>query len=55
MTDQTFPYVSDIDLRFPTPKQAADVKRVLEVDPELGDRVVKTFHVVQDDECVLRV
>jgi Transcription factor Pcc1 len=39
-------FVCDIRVSFPTSKIAKQVKEVLEVDQETGNRVVKTFSLV---------
>lgn len=39
----SFPYICDLEISFPTAKLAEIVKKSLEVDRELGDRVTKTF------------
>jgi hypothetical protein len=44
-----------VDIRFPTAQHAKDTMRVMEVDQELGDRVIKTFQLVDDDPVLLRV
>jgi len=46
MSHQPKDYVCEIDLCFPDPQKAKDVMRVMEVDPEMGDRVTKTFALV---------
>jgi Transcription factor Pcc1 len=38
-----YTYVCDIRVSFPTTKIAQQVKQVMEVDRETGNRVVKTF------------
>jgi hypothetical protein len=38
-----FPYVGDVEISFPTMQLAEYACRVLEVDPELGDRVRRSF------------
>lgn len=41
----SFPYTCDLEISFPTARHAEIVKRSLEVDRELGDRVTKTFTI----------
>jgi hypothetical protein len=36
-------YVCEIRISFPTAKHAEQTKKVMEVDREVGDRVVKSF------------
>jgi hypothetical protein len=39
----SYPYTCDLEISFPTARQADIVKRALEVDREIGNGVVKTF------------
>ena len=40
------PYAAQIDITFPTHVQAENAMKVLQVDNEPGDRVVKSFSIV---------
>ena len=52
--DKGYPCTCDIELTLPTVKQAKIVKRVLEVDTEVGNRVRKVLQLQQDAgaDCV---
>jgi hypothetical protein len=54
-SEKNYPYACELDIRFPTAQHAKDTMRVMEVDQELGDRVVKTFQLVDEEPAVLRV
>ena len=41
--DDKYPYKCQLDIAFPCQDDADKVKRVLEVDEEVGDRVLKSF------------
>ena len=41
-----YPYSCQIDIQFPTDRQAEQAMQVLQVDREPGDRVTKSFSVV---------
>jgi len=43
-------YTCRIDIKFPTNLQAEQTMQVLQVDKEPGDRVIKTFSVVEVDD-----
>jgi tRNA threonylcarbamoyladenosine modification (KEOPS) complex Pcc1 subunit len=51
MGDSEHLYSCDIEIALRSSQQAADVKRILEVDREIGDRVMKSFH--HDDDSVI--
>ena len=42
----SYPYACEIELNFPTPSQAEKTLRVMEVDAELSDQVLRTFALV---------
>jgi hypothetical protein len=52
MTTIAYPYACEIDIAFPTALIAQQTRDVLQVDKELGDRVTKTFSLVETDEGV---
>lgn len=45
-----YPYACQIDIRFPTNRQAEQAIQVLQVDREPGERVVKSFSIVNAAE-----
>jgi Transcription factor Pcc1 len=47
------PLKCQIDIVFPTNQQAEQALQVLQVDREPGDRVEKTFSIVQDNSTVV--
>jgi tRNA threonylcarbamoyladenosine modification (KEOPS) complex Pcc1 subunit len=51
MGDSEHPYSCDIEIALRSPQQAADVRKILEVDREIGDRVMKSFR--HDDDCAI--
>jgi len=55
----SFPYECDLDITFPTEDHADTVKRAMEVDEEIGDRIKKSFSIVKsssnDELVVMRV
>ena len=53
MSDEPKDYVCEIDLTFASAEEAENVKKVMEVDREMGDKVVKTFALLEGG--VLRV
>jgi Transcription factor Pcc1 len=42
-TNEPFPYKCDLEISLPTARHAETVKKALEVDQEIGDRVTKSF------------
>jgi hypothetical protein len=42
----SYPYRCQVDVSFPKPQQAEYAMKVLQVDREPGDRVVKSFSLV---------
>lgn len=48
-------YACEVEIAFPTPQHAEQVKKVMEVDKELGDKVTKLFRLHEDDDGLLRV
>jgi hypothetical protein len=42
-----YPYACEIELNFPTSSQAEKAVRVMQVDSELSDQVVRTFAFVE--------
>jgi hypothetical protein len=47
MVDSTdFPYACEVEIILPSTTTAVDLMRIMSVDKEVGDRVLKTFHVV---------
>jgi hypothetical protein len=49
MTTMDYPYACEIDIAFPTALIAQQTRDVMQVDKELGDRVTKTFSLIQPD------
>jgi len=45
MNDDPYPYKCSVEIPLPTPAHANDIKRLMEVDKEVGDRVKKVFDV----------
>ena len=43
----SFPYECDVEISFPTTEHANTVKRAMEVDEEIGDRIKKTFSIAK--------
>eukprot|EP00543_Licmophora_paradoxa_P002810 CAMPEP_0202447408 /NCGR_PEP_ID=MMETSP1360-20130828/6176_1 /ASSEMBLY_ACC=CAM_ASM_000848 /TAXON_ID=515479 /ORGANISM="Licmophora paradoxa, Strain CCMP2313" /LENGTH=84 /DNA_ID=CAMNT_0049064493 /DNA_START=87 /DNA_END=341 /DNA_ORIENTATION=+ len=42
---KTFPYKCDLEIGCPTEEYSEKIKRVMEVDQELGDRVIRTYQL----------
>jgi hypothetical protein len=49
MTTMDYPYACEIDISFPTALIAEQTRDVMQVDKELGDRVTKTFSLIQPE------
>jgi hypothetical protein len=49
LTMADYPYACEIDIAFPTDLIAQQTRDVMQVDKEIGDRVTKTFSLVQPD------
>jgi hypothetical protein len=59
-SSKSYPYVCQVDIAFPTAQLAETVKRVMEVDVEIGDRVQRAFSLIAggkdcDELVVMRV
>lgn len=51
-TTTTHPYICEVDIVFPTAEYAEQVKSVMEVDIEIGDRVRREFSL---DDTIVKV
>ena len=51
-SDDAYPYRCEITVHLPTAEMAADVQRILSVDREIGDRVVKELQLAEEDAAV---
>jgi hypothetical protein len=54
-TTPAFPYTCELDVTFPTDESAIQTKEVMEVDDEVGNRVVKTLEILDEDSKIMRV
>jgi len=50
-SSEKYPYKCEIEVTFPSPVQARRAKSVLEVDGELGDKVIKTFSLSKSTQA----
>ena len=48
-SEKSKPYQCEIDIAFPTSLHALHAKQVLEVDREIGDKVVKSFAILHPE------
>jgi Transcription factor Pcc1 len=53
-TNDDYPYTCNIEIMLPTASMAVNLQRILSVDQEIGERVVKTLDVVSDCSLTVR-